>query len=148
MGKIKKSILFIIGLIGSILAILLAAKAKGRKINPKIKKNEEEVKRLESQIQEVNVKKQKLNNELTELINITPLSKSINFNFIEKKISKIAQIHYFGNKDKVIPNALQQSFYIRNKENPCIKIKKVEATHNKGWLNFWRENYNIKKDCS
>ena len=41
MGKIKKSILFIIGLIGSILAILLAAKAKGRKINPKIKKNEE-----------------------------------------------------------------------------------------------------------
>ena len=87
-------------------------------------------------------------NELTELINITPLSKSINFNFIEKKISKIAQIHYFGNKDKVIPNALQQSFYIRNKENPCIKIKKVEATHSKGWLNFWRENYNIKKDCS
>jgi peptidoglycan hydrolase CwlO-like protein len=67
MGKIKKSILFIIGLIGSILAILLAAKAKGRKINPKIAKNDEEVKRLESQIQDVKAEKEILNNELTDL---------------------------------------------------------------------------------
>ena len=68
MSKFKKVLLFIVGSIGTLLGILLAAKAVGRrKINPKIAKNDAEVKRLESQIQEVKVEKQKLNNKLTEL---------------------------------------------------------------------------------
>tara|TARA_B110000114_G_C15068691_1_gene388625 strand:- start:142 stop:942 length:801 start_codon:yes stop_codon:yes gene_type:complete len=86
-------------------------------------------------------------NELSKLIKITPLSKSINFYPLEKKVSKIPQIHYYGNKDKVIPNELQKRFYLRNK-NPCIKIKQAKATHHKGWLKFWSNNYNIKLDCS
>ena len=68
MSKFKKVLLFIVGSIGTLLGILLAAKAVGRrKINPKIAKNDAEVKRLESQIQEVKVEKEKLNNKLTEL---------------------------------------------------------------------------------
>ena len=68
MDKFKKYLLFIISGIGTILGILLAAKAMGkRKINPKIAKNDAEVKRLESQIQGVKAEKEKLNNELTEL---------------------------------------------------------------------------------
>ena len=69
MSKFKKYLLFIVSGIGTILGILLAAKAMGsrRKINPKIAKNDEEVKRLESQIQDVKAEKQKLNNELTDL---------------------------------------------------------------------------------
>ena len=43
MGKIKKSLLFIIGTVISILGILFAAKAKGRKINPKIIKNDKKI---------------------------------------------------------------------------------------------------------
>jgi len=67
-SKFKKVLLFIVGSIGTLLGILLAAKAVGRrKINPKIAKNDAEVKRLESQIQEVKVEKEKLNNKLTEL---------------------------------------------------------------------------------
>ena len=68
MSKFKKYLLFIISGIGTILGILLAAKAMNkRKINPKIAKNDAEVKRLESQIQGVKAEKEKLNNELTEL---------------------------------------------------------------------------------
>tara|TARA_R100001163_G_C4864261_1_gene69104 strand:+ start:37 stop:360 length:324 start_codon:yes stop_codon:yes gene_type:complete len=67
-SKFKKVLLFIVGSIGTLLGILLAAKAVGRrKINPKIAKNDAEVKRLESQIQEVKAEKEILNNELTEL---------------------------------------------------------------------------------
>ena len=65
MSGFRKTILFIIGAIGAILGMLLATKK--RKVNPKIAKNTEEVKRLESQIQSVKVEKQKLNNELTGL---------------------------------------------------------------------------------
>ena len=68
MDKFKKYLLFIISGIGTILGILLAAKAMGkRKINPKIAKNDAEVKRLESQIQDVKAEKEILNNELTDL---------------------------------------------------------------------------------
>ena len=67
MSKLKKTLLFIVGIIGTLLSILLAAKATGRrKINPKIAKNDAEVKRLESQIHEVKAQKQELNNKLTE----------------------------------------------------------------------------------
>jgi len=63
-SKFKKIILFIISVIG----VLLAAKGmKKRKVDPKIAKNDAEVKRLGSQIQEVKAVKKILNKELTEL---------------------------------------------------------------------------------
>ena len=64
MSSFKKIILFIISAIG----VLLAAKGmKKRKVDPKITKNDAEVKRLGSQIQEVKATKKILKNELTEL---------------------------------------------------------------------------------
>ena len=64
MSSFKKIILFIISAIG----VLLAAKGmKKRKVNPKIAKNDAEVKRLGSQIQEVKAVKKILNKELTNL---------------------------------------------------------------------------------
>ena len=46
MDRFKKTLLFIISAIGTILGIILAAKGmKKRKINPKIAKNDAEVKR-------------------------------------------------------------------------------------------------------
>ncbi len=68
MDKIKKILLFIFSAIGTLLGILLAAKAMRKQpINPKIAKNDAEVKRLESQIQDVKAEKEKLNNKLTDL---------------------------------------------------------------------------------
>ena len=66
MSSFKKIILFIISLIG----VLLAAKGmKKRKVDPKIAKNDAEVKRLGSQIQEVKAEKKILKNVLTDITN-------------------------------------------------------------------------------
>ena len=57
--------MFIIGAIGVLLASKGVAK---RKVNPKIAKNDEEVKRLGSQIKEVKAEKAVLNTELVKLV--------------------------------------------------------------------------------
>jgi len=67
-SKFKNTILYIISAIGTLLGILLAAKAMNkRKINPKIAKNNAEIKKLEEHITEVKAEKERLNTELTEL---------------------------------------------------------------------------------
>lgn len=69
MKKIIKYVKIAVGAVVSILGILLAAKAMSnkRKVNPKIAKNDAEVKRLETQISEVKATKVKLNNKLDKL---------------------------------------------------------------------------------
>ena len=39
-------------------------------------------------------------NELSKILNISRLKKSVNFYSIEKKVKKIPQIHYYGLKDQ------------------------------------------------
>ena len=81
-------------------------------------------------------------NELTKILNISRLKKSVNFYSVEKKLKNIPQIHYYGLKDKTVPNELQISYAERNANNNCVKIKSVaNASHNSGWLDFWTENY-------
>ncbi len=83
-------------------------------------------------------------NELSKILNISRLRKSINFYSIEKKIKQIPQIHYYGLKDKTVPNELQISYAERNSNNKCVKIQSVNNTsHNEGWSDFWAEN-NLK----
>ena len=69
MKKFIKYVKIAVGAVVSILGILLAAKAMSnkRKVNPKIAKNDAEVKRLETQISEVKANKVKLNNKLDKL---------------------------------------------------------------------------------
>ena len=41
-----------------------------------------------------------------------------------------------------------QGFYVeRNLNNKCVKIKSVSASHNKGWEDFWKKNYQSKLNC-
>ena len=85
--------------------------------------------------------------EFTELRNLTPPKDSINFNMIEKNIKNIGQIHYFGKNDKTIPKDLHLNFYMRNRDNSCIQIKEVKATHHKGWFSFWKKNHSEIPFC-
>ena len=72
----------------------------------------------------------------------------MNFYSIEKKIKNIPQIHYYGLKDKIVPNELQILYAERNIKNECIKIQPVnDASHNEGWLNFWLDNNSINPSC-
>ena len=49
--------------------------------------------------------------------------------------------------DKVIPLELHLNFEERNLKNKCIKIEQVSASHNKGWDDFWKKNYQLNLNC-
>ena len=87
-------------------------------------------------------------NELSKILKISRLNKSVNFYSIEKKIKKIPQVHYYGLKDKTVPKKLQISYAERNLENNCIKIEPVKgANHSDGWLNFWTDKNSKLPSC-
>ncbi|MBD1138929.1 hypothetical protein IDH27_01195 [Pelagibacterales bacterium SAG-MED46] len=85
--------------------------------------------------------------EITLLLNLSGYKKSVNFYSIEDKIKDISQTHYYGTKDKVIPLELHLNFEERNLKNKCIKIEQVSASHNKGWDDFWKKNYQLNLNC-
>ena len=87
-------------------------------------------------------------NVLTQLLNISNLSKSLNFYPIVEKTKKVPQVHYYGLEDKVVPNQLQISYKNQNVDNNCINISSVKASHIKGWEDFWRANSSILPKCN
>ena len=87
-------------------------------------------------------------NELSKILNISRLKKSVNFYSIEKKVKKIPQIHYYGLKDKTVPNELQISYAERNLGNSCVTIQSVsKVSHDEGWLDFWINNSTFIPTC-
>tara|TARA_B110000003_G_scaffold223846_1_gene224342 strand:+ start:71 stop:871 length:801 start_codon:yes stop_codon:yes gene_type:complete len=86
-------------------------------------------------------------NEFTQLLNISPYRTSLNLNDIENNIKLVSQSHFYGDKDKVIPEELYTNYQERNLNNSCIKFTKVNATHNKRWESFWKNNSNTKVNC-
>ena len=87
-------------------------------------------------------------NDLSKILEISRLKKSVNFYSIETKAKKVPQIHYYGLKDKTVPNELQILYAERNRGNSCVKIQSVKkASHNKGWSNFWINNNGKLPNC-
>ena len=87
-------------------------------------------------------------NELSKILNISRLKKSVNFYSIEKKVKKIPQIHYYGLKDKTVPNELQISYAERNLDNSCVTIESVSnVSHDEGWVDFWINNNAFIPTC-
>lgn len=87
-------------------------------------------------------------NDLSKILEISRLKKSINFYSIEAKLKNVPQIHYYGLKDKTVPNELQILYAERNRDNSCVKIQSVKkANHNKGWTNFWMNNNSKLPNC-
>ena len=87
-------------------------------------------------------------NDLSKILDISRLKKSVNFYSIETKAKKVPQIHYYGLKDKTVPNELQILYAERNRGNSCVKIQSVKkASHNKGWSNFWINNNSKLPNC-
>ena len=85
--------------------------------------------------------------EFTQMLNISPYRTSLNLEAIESNIQSISQTHFYGNKDKVIPENLHLNYQARNLNNPCLKFTKVKASHDKNWELFWQNNSNIELNC-
>jgi len=87
-------------------------------------------------------------NRLSQLINISPLDKSINFYQVEEESKNTPQVHYFGSADKVIPRELSLGLKNNNQLNKCIKVKEVNASHNEGWELFWSKQHLDLPNCN
>jgi hypothetical protein len=86
-------------------------------------------------------------NEFTKLLNLSSYQTSINLDLIDDKIKDISQNHYYGNNDKVIPKEIYSNYQDQYLNNSCIKINTVNASHTKGWEEFWKDNYKFKRNC-
>src|SRR6056300_840250 len=86
-------------------------------------------------------------NKFTKLLNLSSYQTSINLDLIDDKIKDISQTHYYGNNDKVIPKAIYSNYQDQYLNNSCIKINIVNASHTKGWEEFWKDNYKFIRNC-
>ena len=85
--------------------------------------------------------------EISSILKLSSYKKTENFYTLEKSIKDLSQTHYYGLKDKVIPKNLHFNYAERNIDNKCINIQSVEASHGKGWVEFWTNNYQLKQNC-
>ena len=86
-------------------------------------------------------------NEFTKLLNLSPYQTSINLDLMDDKIKDISQTHYYGKKDKVIPKEIYSNYHDQYFSNSCIKTIMINASHTKGWEEFWKNNYKFKRNC-
>lgn len=67
----------------------------------------------------------------------TPLSRSLNLKDYQETFDKIPQVHYVGEKDKVVPPALTKAFVTDS--NTLILVPK--ADHQEGFESIYKEIY-------
>ena len=88
-------------------------------------------------------------NELSKITKTSPLINSIAAKEFIFKTEKIPQIHYYGEKDKVIPEKIYLDFIDKFVKKNCVNIRKVESLdHYLGWDTFWKNHYQITPVCS
>ncbi len=72
--------------------------------------------------------------------NLSPLTHSLSLCLYKKEFLKIPQIHYVGEKDKIIPPYITQNFLQTNKSI----IPLPNATHNKGFEIIYPDIWDLK----
>lgn len=77
---------------------------------------------------------------LHEMHNISPMNDSLNPIDYVKDIQNIIQTHYYGKNDKVVYKEVIDSFINKFDDKRNIKLIEVDATHNQGWLEYFKFN--------
>tara|TARA_B100000900_G_scaffold232880_1_gene197716 strand:- start:294 stop:1091 length:798 start_codon:yes stop_codon:yes gene_type:complete len=63
-------------------------------------------------------------------------------------IRNIPQIHFYGEKDKIISSDITKSFFKASGFSNCVQIIPVKnASHNKQWQNNWQKISNFEPKC-
>ena len=63
------------------------------------------------------------------------------------RLKKIPQIHYSGRKDKRVPGWVLKNFSKAIGSRECITLRKVNASHDKGWEKIWKKVWAKKPTC-
>ena len=87
-------------------------------------------------------------NELSRITKTSLLTNSIAAKEFIFKTEKIPQIHYYGEKDKVIPEKIFIDYKNSFTKQNCITISKIEILdHFSGWDSFWKNNLKKTPVC-
>ncbi|MBF0195917.1 MAG: alpha/beta hydrolase [Magnetococcales bacterium] len=71
---------------------------------------------------------------------VTPLSDSLNPMDEAQKIDKIAQIHFSGSRDKIVPTYIADGFVAAQRAKACSKVVSVAGmAHGGEWEKAWPE---------
>jgi len=71
----------------------------------------------------------------TEYHNLPPLNESMNLESYRRQFATLAQTHYVGDGDKVVPPVLVKQFV----GNDDLVVEVAGATHNSGWQNIFSQ---------
>ncbi|WP_257285412.1 alpha/beta fold hydrolase [Endozoicomonas sp. SESOKO1] len=53
------------------------------------------------------------------------------------QLSSISQTHFYGTRDSVVPVQVSQHYLEAFEDTSCIKIERVSADHQSGWIEQW-----------
>ncbi|WP_257263284.1 alpha/beta hydrolase [Endozoicomonas sp. ONNA2] len=53
------------------------------------------------------------------------------------QLSSIAQIHFFGVRDSVVPVQVSEHYLEAFEDTSCINVERVNADHQSGWIEQW-----------
>ena len=53
------------------------------------------------------------------------------------QLSSIAQIHFFGTRDWIVPEQVSRHYLKAFKKTSCINVERVDADHQSGWIESW-----------
>lgn len=85
--------------------------------------------------------------KFTEIHNVSPLINS--WPEINKKLSEMPQVHFVGEKDKIIPSIVSKSYFNKLPKKNCTTIVMIkDATHSKGWKKQWKKLLKVRPICA
>ncbi|HAC57984.1 MAG TPA: hypothetical protein DCF73_06480 [Rhodobiaceae bacterium] len=78
---------------------------------------------------------------------VTPLSGSLNPANSAARLKDLPQIHYVGQKDDVVPAAINRRFLARMGETSCAELVTIAGMDHARWDEVWRSLASEKPDC-
>ena len=84
---------------------------------------------------------------LNQKKNVSPLIGSLDPIRAAPRLKKTPQIHYSGRKDKRVPGWVLKNFRTAVGPSKCVKLKKVNASHENGWEKIWERVWSKIPAC-
>ena len=79
---------------------------------------------------------------------VSPMPTALNPSDHSDRLSKVPQIHFYGSKDSVIPQAISNHFKKQLNDSFCFQAKSVnDANHHSGWTEHWQSLLREKPEC-
>jgi hypothetical protein len=84
---------------------------------------------------------------LNREVGVSTLTGSFDPMLYAPRIKSIPQIHYTGRQDTRIPGWVAQNFQKAVGNKRCSSVRKVNATHEKGWEELWKRAWSKIPAC-